>query len=677
MVFPLALLAQDADPGRSLFENRCARCHGADGNGGELGPAITRRLASRNDQQLADLIHQGIPSRGMPPSQFSGDDLALLTRFLRSIQRRAFTRPVEHAKVETTGGLTLEGEVLNRGFDDLQLRTADHRIHLLRRAGERYREVTSQTGWPGYNGDPGGNRYTTLSQITPANVAQLAPRWIFTLPNAGRLEVTPVVADGIMYVTNTNECFALDAGTGAELWHYRRPTTAGFPQQAASVNRGAAVAGNRVFMETDDARVIALDRSTGELLWDTQMADWHANYFATSAPLVAGSLVVAGVGGGEHGARGFVAAFDQATGKEAWRFWTIPKPGEPGSETWKGGGIEHGGAPTWFTGTYDAELDTVYWPSGNPSAEYNGDDRAGDNLYSDCILALDAKTGKLKWYYQTTPHDLWDWDAAETPIVLDAVWHGEPRKLLLQANRNGFFYVFDRAAGKLLLAKPFVRELTWAKGIGADGRPSGIQPGAHRGRNARVSLAGWRHQLVLAQLQPGHRSALRADLREVQRLQQARERRMAARQGVSGRHAAHCARRPARADPAGHRYTDRRREMGAAAAWPRHVLGRHAHHRHGAGDLRRRERIPDGRRCRQRQTAMELPDQPAMESVADDLRIRRPPVHRRRRRPEHHLFRAAAKLTGHWRTAHARPSGPPPASMRPVTASVFRSTIAT
>ena len=201
------------------------------------------------------------------------------------------------------------------------------------------------------------------------------------------------------------------------------------------------------------------------------MADWHANYFATSAPLVAGSLVVAGVGGGEHGARGFVAAFDQATGKEAWRFWTIPKPGEPGSETWKGGGIEHGGAPTWFTGTYDAELDTVYWPSGNPSAEYNGDDRAGDNLYSDCILALDAKTGKLKWYYQTTPHDLWDWDAAETPIVLDAVWHGEPRKLLLQANRNGFFYVFDRAAGKLLLAKPFVRELTWAKGIGADGRP--------------------------------------------------------------------------------------------------------------------------------------------------------------------------------------------------------------
>jgi alcohol dehydrogenase (cytochrome c) len=471
LLAPLLLPGQDSDPGRLLFENRCSRCHGGDGNGGELGPPITRRLPSRNDQQLADFVRHGLPEAGMPPSQFNDADMALLVRFLRTIQRRAPVRPLEHEKIQTTDGRTLEGEVLNRGFDDLQLRTPDHRIHLLRRSGDRFREVTSRIGWPAYNGDPGGNRYTKLSQITPANVSRLAPRWVFPLPNAGRLEVTPIVVDGIMYVTNVNECFALDAGTGREVWHYRRPPTAGFPQQSAGINRGAAVAGDRVFMETDDARVIALDRFTGELLWDTVMADWRRNYFATSAPLVAGSLVVAGVGGGEHGARGFVAAFDQATGKEAWRFWTVPKPGEPGSETWKGAGIEHGGAPTWFTGTYDAELDTVYWPSGNPSAEYNGDDRGGDNLYSDCILALDAKSGKLHWYYQTTPHDLWDWDAAETPIVLDANWHGEPRKLLLQANRNGFFYVWDRASGKLLLARQFIRELTWAKGIGPDGRP--------------------------------------------------------------------------------------------------------------------------------------------------------------------------------------------------------------
>ncbi len=466
------LPAQDADPGRLLFENRCARCHGADGNGGELGPAIATRLRSHNDQDLATLIHAGLPGRGMPPIQVNEAEMSPLIRFLRSLQPRGFGRPVVRLKVQTTDNRSLEGEALNEGFDDLQLRTGDQRVHLLRRAGDRYREVTSEKGWPSYNGDPGGNRYTTLSQITPANVSRLAPKWVFTLPNAARLEVTPVVVDGIMYVTSANECYALDAGTGAQIWHYRRPKTPGMAGDAASgINRGAAIAGDRVFMETDHAHMIALNRFTGELLWDTEMADWRLNYFATSAPLTAGTLVVGGVGGGEHGSRGFVAAFDQATGKESWRFWTIPKPGEPGSETWKGKGIVHGGGPTWFTGTYDAELDTVYWPSGNPSAEYNGDDRLGDDLYSDCILALARESGKLKWYFQTTPHDLWDWDATETPIVVDAAWQGQARKLLLQANRNGFFYVWDRVDGKMLLAKPFVRNLTWASGIAPDGRP--------------------------------------------------------------------------------------------------------------------------------------------------------------------------------------------------------------
>jgi alcohol dehydrogenase (cytochrome c) len=224
-------------------------------------------------------------------------------------------------------------------------------------------------------------------------------------------------------------------------------------------------------METYQAHIIALNRFTGEVLWDTEIADYRQSYFATSAPLVAGELVIAGLGGGEHGTRGFLAAYDQKTGKEVWRFWTVPEPGQPGSETWKGGGLAHGGAPTWFTGTYDPASDVVYWPTGNPSAEYYGDDRIGDNLYADCILALDGKTGKLKWYYQFTPHDLWDWDATETPVLVDASWNGQPRKLLLHGNRNGFFYVFDRTDGKLLLAKPFVRHLTWASGIGPDGRP--------------------------------------------------------------------------------------------------------------------------------------------------------------------------------------------------------------
>jgi alcohol dehydrogenase (cytochrome c) len=224
-------------------------------------------------------------------------------------------------------------------------------------------------------------------------------------------------------------------------------------------------------MVTDDAHLLAINRFTGDLLWDTTLDDWRKNYSATSAPLVAGNLVIAGVTGGEHGANGFVAAHDQQTGKQVWRFWTVPRRGEPGSETWQGKDIEHGGAPTWFTGSYDPELDIVYWPVGNPAKEYNGEDRLGDNLYAGSILALQRADGTLRWHYQFTPHDLWDWDATQTSVLADTNWEGKPRKLMLHANRNGFFYVFDRTDGKLLLARPFIKQITWASGIGADGRP--------------------------------------------------------------------------------------------------------------------------------------------------------------------------------------------------------------
>jgi len=454
--------AQDIDPGKLVFGSRCARCHGADGSGGEMGPDIRSRAVSRNDEQLAKIFHEG--SGAMPPVAVTESELAPLIRFLRSIEPRH--HPLQRINARTLDGRILEGELLNQGFDDLQLRSDDGRIHLLRRVGDRFREASGGVDWVGYNGDPGGNRYSTLTQITKDNLGRLAPRWIFTLQGTGLLQATPVVVGGIMYMPASNECYALDAGTGRELWHYRAPG-----EKTGGTNRGVAVAGDRVFMETEKAHIIALNRMTGERIWDTEMADWRQSYFATSAPLVAAGLVVAGVGGGEHGTRGFLAAYDQRTGKEVWRFWTVPLPGEPKSETWQGRGIEHGGAPTWFTGTYDRELDVVYWPTGNPAAEYYGDDRSGDNLYSDYILALDAKTGRLKWYYQGTPHDLWDWDATETPVVIDAVWENRPRKLLLHANRNGFFYVFDRTDGKLLLAKRFISKLTWANGIGADGRP--------------------------------------------------------------------------------------------------------------------------------------------------------------------------------------------------------------
>jgi alcohol dehydrogenase (cytochrome c) len=479
VLLPATVLAQGIDPGRRTFEATCGRCHGGDGNGAEMGPAIVHRLRARDDRQLAALIREGIPARGMPPMPLSDPEIAALVRYLRTIERDPPPEAAPRA-FRTADGSTVAGAVLGEGFDDLQIRGADGRVRLLRRQGDRVREVTSETGWPGYNGDPGGNRYTALTQIDKTNVARLAPGWMFTVPNAGGLQGTPVVADGIMYVTAPNECLALDAGSGRRIWQFKRPRTQGTVQGHA--NRGAAVAGDRVFLETDDAHVIALNRWTGVLLWESPLADWRQNYSGTSAPLTAGNLVISGVTGGEHGANGFVAAHDQETGREVWRFWTVPKPGEPGSDTWKGSGpADHRGAATWFTGSYDPALDLVYWPVGNPSQEYNGDDRTGDNLYANSLLALDRKTGRLKWHYQFTPHDLWDWDATQTSVVIDADWQGRPRQLLLHASRNGFFYVFDRAVGTLLLAKPFVRNLNWASGIGADGRPiklPGLEPSA-------------------------------------------------------------------------------------------------------------------------------------------------------------------------------------------------------
>jgi alcohol dehydrogenase (cytochrome c) len=386
--------------------------------------------------------------------------------------------------VQTTDGQTLSGRVLNEGMSDLQLRTDDQRIHLLRKttgpspgsrefpAGDRYRAVTSQRDWTTYHGDPGGNRYTTLTQIGKSNVARLAPRWVFPIPNVGNVETTPIVIDGVMYISSANEVYALDAGSGRQIWHYQRPRTKGLIGNAAGgINRGVAVSGERVFLLTDHAHLIAINRSTGELLWDTEMADWRENYNGTAAPLVVGNLVISGTAGGDEGVRGFVAAYDAATGAEAWRFWTVPKPGEPGSETWQGKLTEHRGGASWMTGTYDPQLDLVYWPTGNPGLDFNGDQRQGDNLYTDSVLALEAKTGKLRWYFQFTPHDIHDWDAQEPPVLVDTNWRGQPRRLLLQANRNGFFYVLDRTNGELLLARQFLKNLNWAKGIDGKGRP--------------------------------------------------------------------------------------------------------------------------------------------------------------------------------------------------------------
>ena len=401
----------------------------------------------------------------------TGTETIDLIGYLRTLRPRTGSVLVRTAITLVDGGL-VSGLVLNQSALDLQLLGDDRRIHLFRKSGARYRAVTSQADWPSYNGQTSGSRYSPLAEITTSNVSRTVPKWIFSLPNTSRLQVTPLVLQGVMYVTSANECYALDAGAGREIWHYQRPRTKGLVGNAAGgVNRGVGVAGDRVFMVTDHAHLIALNRFTGALLWETEMADWRQNYNATGAPLVVGNLVVTGTSGGDEGVRGFVAAFDQVTGTEVWRFWTVPRPGEPKAETWQGKGIEHPGATTWLTGTYDPGLDTVYWPTGNPSPDLIGDDRGGDNLYSDSIVALDARTGKLKWHFQFTPHDVWDYDAQETPALIDATWQNRPRKLLVQANRNGFFYVLDRTDGAFLLGKQYARNVTWAGGLTPQGRP--------------------------------------------------------------------------------------------------------------------------------------------------------------------------------------------------------------
>jgi alcohol dehydrogenase (cytochrome c) len=463
-------------PGRQIYETRCARCHGGDATGGETGPNIVQRIDARDDAELTAFLRVGKPATGMPAFDLPASEMTALVSHLRTLVPFSRTaRPaVARKTVQTTDGRTINGRVLNEGLFDLQLRTDDQRIHLLRKdANGRYRAVTSQRDWTTYHGDTSGNRYTTLTQIDKTNVAKLSPRWVFPMPNvSGTVETTPVVVEGVMYISSANEAWALDAGNGRELWHFQRPRTAGLVGNAAAgINRGVAIAGERLFMVTDHAHIIALNRFTGELLWDTTMADWRQNYNATSAPLVVGNLVISGTAGGDEGVRGFVAAYDAATGREVWRFWTVPNPGEPGSETWQGAQTEHRGGASWMIGTYDPQLDLIYWPTGNPGLDYYGNDRLGDNLYSDSIVALDAKTGKLRWYFQFTPHDIHDWDAQEPPVLVDTTWQGRARKLLIQANRNGFFYVLDRTNGEFLLAKQFLKNLNWAKGINAKGRP--------------------------------------------------------------------------------------------------------------------------------------------------------------------------------------------------------------
>ena len=499
-VSPLAktAISGNADKGAALFFGTagCAQCHMIWGRGSLNGPDLTEAarkltLAQVETALLRPAVHPG--------------------------------KGYQVASIRTANGQALRGFVRNESDADLQLQSFDGRLRLLSKkdvtgidreqksfmpawtgspeamrdliqflqrvpqqpekapgpqvlsAGTAWQSVLKPKpgDWPTYHGKVSGNRYTELVQITPDNVGRLAPQWMFSVPGQGSqpLEGTPVVVDGVMYVTRVNTVIALDARSGRMIWQYSRPPSKGLVGDAAGgINRGVAVLGDRLFLVTDNAHLLALHRLNGALLWDTEMADSRKHYGATSAPLVVGDLVITGMSGGDEGIRGQLNAFNAATGAHVWRFWSIPEKGNK-DNGWEGRAFEHGCGATWLTGTYDAESDTLVWPVGNPCPDFNGDERKGDNLYTDSVIALEPKTGKLKWHYQFTPHDLHDWDATETPMLVDMTFQGAPRKLLLQGNRNGFFYVLDRSNGKFLAASPFVKKLTWAKKIGSDGRP--------------------------------------------------------------------------------------------------------------------------------------------------------------------------------------------------------------
>ncbi len=505
-------MAGNVAAGEAAFfgKGQCAGCHMVQGRGKANGPDLSA-IGRRSTLRELELVLEN------PTSQMGIHTTA-------SCPRWAFCPDDTWRVVNVTmrDGSALRGFARGRAEHDLELQTLDGRLHFLTdkqyvqivpeknsimppfkgsaeerrdmvaylaslggggRAPVKSDEIISSAAmdvilkprpgeWPTYNGVLGGNRHSPLGQINTGNVQNLQAEWVYSLQQPN-LEVTPIVVDGMMFVTAADKVCALGAGTGRELWcfTYTEPTTDGRRRNPGAVNRGVAVLGDRVFFSTTDAHLICLNRLTGGLMWDVLMPKTKGQFSASSAPMVVGDLVVNGIGGGDSPLLGFLVAYKATTGEEVWRFHTVPRPGEPAAATWKGSAISIGGGATWLTGSYDAETGTLYWTVGNPFPATDGDERGGDNLYTNCVIALDVKTGKLKWYYQYTPHDLHDWDATEPVLVVDAEYDGRPRKLLLQANRNGFMFVLDRITGEFLSAKPFVRKMNWASGYGADGKP--------------------------------------------------------------------------------------------------------------------------------------------------------------------------------------------------------------
>lgn len=325
--------------------------------------------------------------------------------------------------------------------------------------------------WLLYGGNYSNYRHSPIKDFTPRSVKKLRVAWSMPTGTTGQFEVSPIVYDGVMYVTTSyNRLYALDASNGDVLWRYDHPQPKDPRYCCGPANRGVAILGDRLVMGTLDAKLLAFNRHTGAIEWQVDVADYKQGFSITAAPLIVKNLVVTGVAGGEFGIRGFFDAYNIDTGERVWRHYTIPTDGEPGVDTWAGDSYKTGGSPAWTTGAYDPDTETLYWTTGNPAPDWNGDDRAGDNLYSDSLLAVDVNTGKLKWYFQFTPHDLWDYDGNSQIFLLDTKFNGQPRKLVVQPNRNGYYYILDRITGEFLQASQYLEQVTWGT-VNDNGRP--------------------------------------------------------------------------------------------------------------------------------------------------------------------------------------------------------------
>ena len=494
-------IAGNAVHGETVFASSCSVCHRVNGRGGVLGPDLSRVGLARSSAlltrdirdasaviapgyQLVTLVtRDGTRIRGARKNE---DAYSIQIMDTREDLKGYLKSELREVIAETKSLMPDFQRLSDRDVNDLvgYLKTlrgnGTASVPELSGAGVTSRDLLdgykNVARWLHYSGDYTGQRHSPLTQITPENVTRLTPQWAFqadTIATGRGFESTPLIVDGVIYLTGANgNAWAIDARTGRQFWRFRYPNAPDLTAGATyPVNRGFAMLGNQLFMVTLDAHVLSLDRKTGAVVWNSVLEDYKKGYAATPAPLIVKDKVIVGSSGGENPTRGFIQAFDARTGRPAWRFYTIPGPGEKGSETWPSAdAASRGGAAAWVTGTYDPELNLVYFGTGNPNPDYYGEERKGDNLFSCSIVALDADTGQLKWYFQFTPHDTHDWDSNHVPVLADVPIGGQIRKAVMVANRNGFFYALDRTTGKLLVAKPFT-STKWAREIGADGRP--------------------------------------------------------------------------------------------------------------------------------------------------------------------------------------------------------------